>query len=158
MVSRICDAQSDGKRKGKYPNTKFDFLRYCFRPRLVRRSWDGKLFWGFNPAVSGSALKDMRATIRDLELLRQTQLTLEEIAGQINPLLRRWIGYYGRYSPSALYPLLRYVNQRVLAWMMRKCKGFKAHRPRASHVLQRLSKERARLFEHWRIGMIGTFA
>ena len=27
----------DGKRKGKYPNVKFDFLGYCFRPRLVRR-------------------------------------------------------------------------------------------------------------------------
>src|SRR5262249_3639127 len=48
----------DGKRKGRYPNTKFDFLGYCFRPRLVRRSRDGTLFWGFNPAVSPSALKD----------------------------------------------------------------------------------------------------
>jgi group II intron reverse transcriptase/maturase len=27
----------DGKRKGKYPNVKFDFLGYCFRPRRVRR-------------------------------------------------------------------------------------------------------------------------
>ena len=42
----------DGKRKGTYPNVKFDFLGYCFRPRLVRRSRDNKLFWGFNPAVS----------------------------------------------------------------------------------------------------------
>jgi RNA-directed DNA polymerase len=25
----------DGKRKGKYPNVKFDFLGYCFRPRLA---------------------------------------------------------------------------------------------------------------------------
>ena len=148
----------DGKRKGKYPNTRFDFLGYCFRPRLVRRSRDGTLFWGFNPAVSGAALNDMRAAIRDLDLLRQTQLTLEEIAGQINPLLRGWIGYYGRFAPSALYPLFRYVNQRILAWMMRKCKGFRAHKVRASHLLQRLSKESASLFEHWRIGMVGTFA
>ena len=26
----------DGKRKGKYPGVEFDFLGYCFRPRLVR--------------------------------------------------------------------------------------------------------------------------
>jgi RNA-directed DNA polymerase len=26
----------DGSRKGKYPNTKFDFLGYTFRPRLVK--------------------------------------------------------------------------------------------------------------------------
>ena len=99
----------DVKRRGRYPNTKFDFLGYCFRPRLVA-SQNGRLFWGFNPAVSGSALKDMRATIRDLHLRQQTQMSLEEIARQINPLLRGWIEYYGRYAPSALNPLLRYVN------------------------------------------------
>ncbi len=148
----------DAKRKGKYPNTKFDFLGYCFRPRLVRRSRDGKLFWGFNPTVSPSALQDMRAAIRDLGLLRQIQLSVEEIARQINPLLRGWIEYYGRYAPSALYPLLRYVNQRLLAWMMRKFKGLRNRKVRASRVLLRLSRERASLFVHWGIGMTGTFA
>src|ERR1700740_699254 len=58
----------DGKRKGKYPNVKFDFLEYCFRPRLVRRFRDNALFRGFNPAVSPSAMKAMRETIRDLNL------------------------------------------------------------------------------------------
>ena len=62
----------------------------------------------------------------------KTQLSLEEIAREINPLLRGWIGYYGRYAPSALYPLLRYVNQRLLAWVMRKYKGLRAHKVRAS--------------------------
>jgi group II intron reverse transcriptase/maturase len=147
----------DGKRKGKYPNTKFDFLGYCFRPRLVSAR-NGRLFWGFNPAVSDSALNDMRAAIRDLHILHQTQLSLEDIARQINPLLRGWIGYYGRYTPSALYPLLRYVNQRLLAWVRRKYERFKAHKVRASRFLLRLSTSCASLFEHWRIGMTGTFA
>src|SRR5215831_15198286 len=53
----------DGKRKGKYPNFKFDFLGYCFRPRLVRRFRDNSLFGGFNPAVSPSAMKAMRQAI-----------------------------------------------------------------------------------------------
>jgi RNA-directed DNA polymerase len=148
----------DRNRKDKYPYTKFDFLGYCFRPRLVRRSRDGKLFWGFNPAVSPSALKDMRATIRDLGLLHQTQLSIEEIARQINPLLRGWIGYYGRYAPSAMAPVLRYVNQRLLSWVMRKFKGFRGHKISASQFMQRLARDRASLFEHWRIGMTGTFA
>ncbi len=47
----------DEKRKGKYPNIKFEFLGYCFRPRLVRKSRDNTLFCGFNRAVSPSALK-----------------------------------------------------------------------------------------------------
>jgi group II intron reverse transcriptase/maturase len=77
--------------------------------------------------------------------------------GKRNPLLRGWIEY-GRYAPSALYPLLRYVNQMLLAWAMRKFRRFKAHKIRASRFLQKLSQEKAGLFVHWRLGMTGTFA
>jgi RNA-directed DNA polymerase len=148
----------DGKRKGKYPNVKFDFLGYCFRPRLVRRFRDNSLFGGFNPAVSPSAMKTMRETIRDLNIRRQTQLSLQDIAQQLNPLLRGWIAYYGRYAPSALYPLLRYVNQTLVAWAVRKFKRFKHHKIQASQFLQRLATECVDLFVHWQIGMTGVFA
>lgn len=148
----------DGKRKGTYPNVQFDFLGYCFRPRLVRRFRDNTLFCGFNPAVSVSALQAMRSAIRDLNLRRQTQLSLQDIARQLNPLLRGWIAYYGRYAPSALAPLLRYVNQTLLAWAMRKFKRFKDHMIRASRFLQRLAADRQDLFVHWQLGMTGTFA
>ncbi len=148
----------DKKRKGRYPNVQFDFLGYCFRPRLVRRFRDNTLFCGFNPAVSSSAMKAMRSTIRDLKFCHQTQLSLPDIARQLNPLLRGWIEYYGRYAPSALYPLLRYVNQTLLAWAMRKFKRFKGHKIQASQFLQRLAEDCVDLFVHWRIGMTGTFA
>ena len=148
----------DGKRKGKYPNIEFDFLGYCFRPRLVQNSRDNTLFCSFSSAVSPTALKSMRAKIREFGFRRRTELSLADIAHRINPLLRGWISYYGRYAPSALAPLLRYVNQTLLAWAMRKFKRFKAHKIRASHFLQTLSRRSAHLFVHWRLGMIGTFA
>jgi group II intron reverse transcriptase/maturase len=148
----------DGKRRGKFPEVQFDFLGYCFRPRLVRRFRDKSLFCGFNPAVSSLSMKAMRSAIRELNFRHQTQMSLEEIARRLNPLLRGWIGYYGRYSPSALYPLLRYVNQMLLAWLMRKFKRFKGHKVLASIFLQDLAKEQAALLVHWNIGMIGTFA
>ena len=91
----------DGKRRGKYPNVTFDFLGYCFRPRLVQNSRDNTLFCGFTPAVSVSAMKAMRTTIRELGLRHRTELSMADIARQINPLLRGWIAYYGRYAPSA---------------------------------------------------------
>jgi RNA-directed DNA polymerase len=148
----------DVNRKGKYPTVKFDFLGYCFRPRLVRNVRDNSLFCGFNPAVSPSALKAMRQTIRDLNLRRQTQLSLQDIARQLNPLLRGWIEYYGRYAPSALHPLLRYVNETLVAWVRRKFKRFKRHTIKASHFLERLAKARVDLFVHWQIGPSGVFA
>ena len=148
----------DGKRKGAYPTIKFDFLGFCFRPRQVKRARDGKLFCGFNPAVSPVALKSMRAKIKELGIRRRTEVSLADIARSINPLLRGWISYYGRYAPSALAPLLRYVNQTLRAWAMRKYKRFKAHKVRAGRFLESLSRTNANLFVHWRIGMTGTFA
>ena len=119
---------------------------------------DNTMFCGFNPAVSPAALKTMRSTIRDLGIRHRTQMSLADIARQINPLLRGWIEYYGRYAPSALHSVLRYVNQTLLAWAMRKFKRFAAHKIRACRFLQSIAQKNAALFEHWRIGMTGTFA
>jgi group II intron reverse transcriptase/maturase len=148
----------DARRRASYPNVKFDFLGYEFRPRRVSNPQNGRTFCGFTPAVSPSALKAMRETIRDLDIRRQTQLALADIADRLNPLLRGWIEYYGRYTPSALSTMLRYVNQTLLRWVMRKFKRFKAHKVRASHFLQRLARDDMGCFVHWRLGMTGTFA
>jgi RNA-directed DNA polymerase len=147
----------DGKRKGTYSNVKFDFLGYGFRPRLVKSVRNNRLFCGFTPAVSVPALKAMRATIRELDIRRQTQLSLVDIAQRLNPLLRGWIDYYGRYAPSALHPLLRYVNLTLVAWAMRKFKRFADHKVRASQFLQKLARDHSDLFVHWRLGMTGVF-
>ena len=90
--------------------------------------------------------------------LRQTQRTLVDIANLINPLLKGWIEYYGRYTPSALYTILRHVNQTLMRWTMRKFKRFKAHKVRTGRFLQRLVRDHPSLFVHWQIGMDDTFA
>ena len=148
----------NGNVKSNYPNVQFDFLGYYFRPRRAQRRGTKIRFCGFTPAVSSSAMKAMRQTIRDLKLRCQTQLSLQDIARKLNPLLRGWIQYYGRYTPSALYPLYRYVNQTLLAWVMRKFKRFKHRTIAASQFLQRLAQTRADLLVHWQLGMIGAFA
>jgi RNA-directed DNA polymerase len=148
----------DDNRRGQYPNVKFDFLGYCFRPRQVRRMRDNVLFGGCNPAVSSAALNNMRATVRDLNLRKQTQLSLQAIARMLNPLLRGfWIGYYGRYASSALSPVLRCVNQTLVAWAQRKFKRFKRGATLAGQFVERLATERPDLFAHWQLGMTGTF-
>jgi RNA-directed DNA polymerase len=40
----------------------------------------------------------------------------------------------------------------------RKFKRFAGHKIRAGHFLERLARQQADLFVHWRIGMTGTFA
>jgi len=147
----------DSNRKADYPNVAFDFLGYGFRLRRAKNARSGKLFCNFAPAVSASALKSMRAAIRDLNLRRQTHVALTDIAQQINPLLRGWIAYYGRFLRSALGPILRYVNQTLMAWMVRKFKRFMGRKTKAGYALERLVRRRPDLFAHWKIGMCGSF-
>jgi hypothetical protein len=55
------------------------------------------------PAALALAL----GAFRELNVRHRRELSMVDIARQINPLLRSWIEYYGRYALSALYPLLR---------------------------------------------------
>jgi Group II intron, maturase-specific domain len=126
-------------------------------PALVL-TLDSSLFCGFTPAVSVSAMKALRTTIRELGLRHRTELSMADIARQINPLLRGWIAYYGRYAPSALNPMLRYVNLTLRAWVMRKFKRFAAKKVRAGRFLERMARDHADLFVHWRLGLTGVFA
>ncbi len=148
----------DGKREGTYPDVTFDFLGYQFRPRVVRSSRNNELFCSFSPAVSPSALKAMRSTIRDLNIRQLTQRSLVDIACKLNPLLQGWFAYYGRYNRCELAPMCRHVNLTVLGWARRKFKRFGAHKVRASSAFEKLARTNATLFEHWRIGMPGVFA
>ena len=147
----------DSNRNGAYPNVMFDFLGYCFRPRKAENKRRGKLFCSFAPAASPSALKSMREKVRDLDIRRRTDVSMDDIARNINPLLRGWIEYYGRYTPSAITPMLRYVNQTLRAWVMRKFKRFKGRKTCAGQFLTRIARESAGLFVHWRGGPSDVF-
>jgi RNA-directed DNA polymerase len=148
----------DGKRKGTYPHTAFTFLGYTFRPRVVKNSKRNSLFVSFTPAVSPAALKAMRQKTRRLNYRNRTDLSLPDIARLHNPILRGWLEYYGRFCPSAMYPVFRHFNKTLVAWAMRKYKRFKGHKTRASLFLEDISRKCPQLFVHWKRGMVGAFA
>jgi RNA-directed DNA polymerase len=142
----------DDRRRDKYEAVAFDFLGYCFRPRSVRGPRSQKMFCGFTPAVSKLALNAMRATIRDLKIRKRTEVTLDDIARELNPKVRGWIGYYGQYARSALYPMARYINQTLAVWFKRKYKRFHRRLGQARLFLAKIARENRRLFVHWQLG------
>jgi RNA-directed DNA polymerase len=152
----------DKRRRGDYPNVTFDFLGYQFRPRRVANSQQDGFFCGYTPAVSPTALKSIRATIRSLNIPRRAPGTLAEIAEQINPLLRGWIGSYGRFSPSARAALADDVNQKLKAWVMCKHSAFGSTKLApifsCESWLRKLARENADLFVHWQTFGTNAFA
>ena len=76
----------DDRRRGSHEHTSFTFLGYAFRPRGARRA-DGKMFTGFQPAVSPDALKKMGQQVRQWRIHTWTRHDLNELAALINPVV-----------------------------------------------------------------------
>ena len=147
----------DGSRRMQYPNTSFDFLGYTFCCREVRNSRRKSVFGSFTPAVSKAALNQMRSKTREHKFYRRTDMNLEDIERQFNPILRGWIEYYGCYRRSALYPVFRHFNKTLVAWARYKYKKLRGIKS-AVKLLENIAKRDPQLFAHWRKGMVGGFA
>jgi len=148
----------DGSRKGNYLNTKFDFLGYEFRRRLLWNSKRNSVFVRFTPAISKSAQKSLRAKTREQNFRNRTDLSLKEIAAQYNPILRGWIEYYGRYNRSSLYPVFTHFNRTLAAWAMRKFKRFRGRKVKAYLFIEKIAAREPFLFAHWKFGIGGGCA
>ena len=140
----------DDDRRGSYPNEKFDFLGYTFRPRRSKNRW-GKHFINFTPAVSYEAAKKMRREMRRWRLHLRSDKSLEDLGRMFNAVIRGWIRYYGRFYKSALYPVFRHLNHTLMRWATRKYKKLRRHRRRARIWLARIAKREPQLFAHWQL-------
>ncbi len=141
----------DDLRRRTYPNEKFDFLGYTFRPRRSKNR-KGKFFINFSPAVSNKAAKAIRDTIRSWKLPQRSDKAIEDLSRMFNPILRGWLQYYGRYYRSAMYPMARALNRDLALWAVRKYKKLRRHLRRATHWIARISRRAPGLFALWQIG------
>lgn len=75
----------DSNRCDSYPEQRFDFLGYTFRPRSSM-SRAGELFVSFSPAVSDKAAKAMRRRMRRWKFHHRNDLALADIAPRFGRL------------------------------------------------------------------------
>lgn len=144
----------DDRRSGRHEHEQFDFLGYTFRRRRCKSGRDGSYFNGFNPAISDQARSRLAQTIRQWRLQRRSSQTLTDLAQMINPLVRGWTNYYGRYFPSRFRPILKRINDYLARWVQRKYKRLQRRPHRAWRFLADVAGRNARLFAHWAIGLV----
>jgi len=118
----------DSNRREEHEHISFTFLGYAFRARGAINSKNGSGFTSFLPAISPEALKAKSDRLRDLRIHRRTDLTLDDLAEWLNPIIAGWMNYYGRYYRTGLYPLLRRVNLYLRRWAGKKYRRLRTHK------------------------------
>jgi hypothetical protein len=81
---------------------------------------------------------------------RQYGWSLRRLASRINPYIRGWWNYYGRFFRSELeYRVGRFLDARVMHWARRKFRRLRDSRRKAWLWLYRLRRSQPPLFAHW---------
>jgi RNA-directed DNA polymerase len=103
------------------------------------------------PAISREALKSISREVRRWAIHRRTRRTrhsLDELAERINPIVRGWINYYGRFFRSKLHPLLKRINGYLVRWAGKKYRRLASFKRVQKWWLGLLDRQ-PELFAHW---------
>jgi hypothetical protein len=144
----------DDNRPGSHEHVSFVFLGYEFRARSVRNSKSGVMFTAFTPAISPEALKKISGEVRSWRIHTRTRHSLQDLADGINPVVRGWMTYYGRFTPAALMPLLKRINGYLVRWARKKYRRLAPFK-RAKRWWDDLLTRNRPMFAHWQ--WTGTF-
>lgn len=85
----------------------------------------GNRFTGFLPAISQKSMKRINETIHSWHLNRHSNQTLEHLAADINPIVRGWMTYYGKFYPTRLKRFMQTLNGRLARWVMCKFERYR---------------------------------
>lgn len=103
--------------------------------------------------VSKKFGKVFRDKMKSLEIYKKTGSAIEMIAKVLNPLIRGWINYFGKYNPSAMKYTLDVIERRIMKWAMCKYKYLIGRKKRAERWLSQVKQSEPYIFVHWKLGI-----
>ena len=143
----------DDDRPGEHEHVAFDFLGYTFQPRRAKNRW-GKYFVSFLPAISAKAAKAIRQTIREWRMAStRNNQRLEDLARVVNPVVRGWMNYYGRFYRSKCVQVLRISTRPSRRGRDGSIERFRRRERASMHWLGRIARRDPKLFVLWQLGM-----
>lgn len=138
----------DANRTGDYEFHSFDFLGFCFRPRLSRNR-HGQYFVNFSPAIAPKSKKAIFSEIRQWSLHKRSDLSVRELSNKLNPIVRGWIEYYGAFFQSELLFLVHHIDKLIYRWVIRKYKKQGSNFKKADNWVKRIKTAKPNFFVHW---------
>jgi RNA-directed DNA polymerase len=140
----------DDNRKARHEHESFVFLGLEFRARSAENKQTRKVFRSFGPALGKDRLKELRYRVKhELRILNRTDLPLEDLANEINPVIMGWLNYYGKFQPSAMRPLAYYIDTRLARWARKKYKKLNRSVAKSRKLIVQISDQDPGLFAHW---------
>lgn len=152
--SKIAFCKKAG-RKAAYKTVSFDFLGFTFQPRPTG-SKTGRMFLGFDCAISTKSKKKITGVFRDSRFHKWTLSDITRIADEFNPKIQGWINYYGRFRKYCLMKIFRIFHRRLMLWAVNRYKRFNGSMRKAGRWLYAISRKQTEMFVHWQHGFQGA--
>jgi hypothetical protein len=142
----------DYRRQEQHESVKFDFLGYSFQPRTAKSKRDGSLYLGYDCAISIRSKKRIAATMKTLDIEHLTHKSIVGVAQFLEPYIRGWVNYYGKFRLWEMNPLFQLLRRRLVMWVRKRYKRYKTSINRAYRWLERVKDQFPTLFYQWRLG------
>lgn len=91
----------------------------------------------------------MGERLRGMNIARATQKDLCQLAKWVNPIVRGWKTYYGKFYPEILSRALVRIDLRLGLWACNKYKRLRGHKRRSWNWLKQIRGKYPDLFMHW---------
>ncbi|VAW44502.1 Retron-type RNA-directed DNA polymerase [hydrothermal vent metagenome] len=148
----------DYRRKEKYPTVKFDFLGYSFQPRTAFSKKLGKLFIGYDCAISIGSRKRIADKLEALNVNKLSFKSIVGVAQFLNPMIRGWVHYYGKFKMYELTKVFRLLSMRLVWWARKRYKRYKTSIRKGYKWLAKVREQFPTLFYHWNFSQINVIA
>lgn len=142
----------DYRRQENHETVKFDFLGYSFQPRSTMSKRTGKLFLGFDCAISIGSKKRIADKMKELNIDHLSHKSIVGVAKFLEPYIRGWINYYGRFRLTALKPIFQLLREYLVKWARKRYKRYKTNLNKAYDWLKRIKEQFPNLFHQWKLG------
>ena len=140
------------RRNEEHDQNSFTFLSYTFRPRPAKDKFDSnKLIVLFNGAISNAAKTSIRKAIRKVLNPQWTSGKLEAFAKVLNPKIRGWINYYGKFFKMRMIRMFNYLDSLIMRWIANKYKI--TSKAETLEKFKRIKEEPPLMFYHWQFGI-----
>jgi RNA-directed DNA polymerase len=90
----------------------------------------------------------MSRKVASWRLHRRTTWSLDDLAEEVNPVLRDWLNYFTAFYPSAVIPISKRVDRHLMRWARPKYKRLERSEDRARTWLKGVRQRSPGLFAH----------